>query len=273
MFEFFIGQRQIVRELDAIATGLKNKKDGINILLRGPAGCGKTTLSRIFCYEIAGRNFSYQIPKDDLRLPYGLERLRAHIIDEIHMAKGFENFYPIMDSANKVIIFCTTEAGVLPDPFTSRCIVLSFAEYTVENICTIIVNYGKDLNFPITDGTAKLIAERSRGNPRVAKNYLKRVKFIIDRGYHNKTIPGIIAAFEEIGIFKGGYTDLDMRYLKFLSRIGRASLQTISRSLGIDIETLKNHIEPFLMDKGHISITSRGRNFIDWRNGELRNEQ
>jgi Holliday junction DNA helicase RuvB len=270
MFDKFIGQQKIVKEISAILHGLKtNEQESVNILFRGPAGCGKTTLAKFFCYELVNNAFSYQIPDGKILMTPNISKLRAHIVDEVHMARDLEEFYPLMDGNDYTFLFCTTEAGDLPDPFISRCITLNFEEYTDNEICTIIVEYGREIGFIIDRATAQLVAKRARGSPRVAKKYLKRIKFIIDRGYHPKTVNGIIDAFEDIGILKGGYTDLDMKYLKFLANQQIASLATITRGISVDEETVKNTIEPFLLDKGHISISNRGRKFIGWGNGEV----
>lgn len=270
MFENFVGQDAIVKELKAISSGLQRNDNGINILLRGSAGCGKTTLAKYFCYEVSGRSFSYQIANKEILMTPNIVKLRSHIVDEVHMVNNFESFYSYMDLGKYIFVFCTTEAGNLPDPFSSRCITLNFQEYSIEELTTILVSYSKELGFIVDKATAELVSKMSRGSPRIAKKYLQRIKFLLDKGYGQKTIPGITTVFEDIGIFKGGYTDLDVRYLRFLSNQESASLQTISRSLGVDTDTIKNEIEPFLLEKGHITISNRGRSFISWKNEELK---
>lgn len=267
MFEEFVGQKRLINELSAIVIGLqKNSQESLNIILRGPAGCGKTTLAETFCEEISG-TYGYQIPRKYFTMK-GIEIYRCQIVDEIHVVKQFEDIYPWMDCGKYIFVFCTTEFGNLPDPFVSRCIQLNFDDYSEEEITTIVYNYGEKLGISLTRETSKLIAKRSRGKPRIAKNYVKRMKFIIARGYYPFTVRGVNAAFNDIGVFNGGYTDLDMKYLRFLEKVKQASLRTISRSIGVDENTIKNEIEPFLTGKHHIEITSRGRKFVKWEGEE-----
>lgn len=264
MFDNFVGQSKIVRELSAIIYGLKNSpRESLNILLRGQAGCGKTMLAEEFCKSIGG-DYTYQLATKDYTLRRGWTNIRLHILDEIHKLRNFESLYPHMDSGRYVYIFCTTESGILPDPFTSRCLVFTFDDYSNDEIAEIVYIYATSINLRMEMDTAKLIANRARNNPRIAKKYTKRIKFIIERGYHPMTLRGIKSAFNDVGIFNGGYTDVDISYMKFLAKVGRASLNTISRSIGVDENTIINDVEPFLLDKGHIQISSRGRKFLGW---------
>ena len=264
MFRKYIGQKKIVRELQAIAHSLKrSKKESINIILRGPAGSGKTMLAEEFCKVVCGR-YSYQAVDNKFSLK-GYEGVRCHIIDEVHMIKNFEQLYEYMDSEKLVMLFCTTDFGDLPDPFSSRCITFNMREYTEYELAEIGVNYARELGLAMTLATAHLIAIRSRGNPRKVKVYTRRIKFMIENGLYPLTIPGVEKAFKDIGVYSQGYTDIDKDYLDFISRVVSASLKMISRSIGVDENTIKNDIEPFLVEKGHITITSRGRKFLDWK--------
>ena len=264
MFKGYIGQLKIVRELQAIAYSVKRKrKDSVNIILRGPAGSGKTMLAEEFCKFVCGR-YSYQIADNNFSLK-GYEAIRCHIVDEIHMMKNFEQLYAFMDSGKYIMVYCTTESGDLPDPFSSRCITFNMREYTDEDLARIAVNYAKELGLAMTLATALLVAKRSRGSPRKVKVYTRRIKFMLDNGLYSFTLSGVENAFRDIGIYTNGYTDIDKDYLKFISSITSASLKMISRIIGVDENTIKNDIEPFLIEKGHITITSRGRKFLDWK--------
>ncbi len=264
MFKGYIGQRKIVRELQAIAHSVKRKrKDSVNIILRGPAGCGKTMLAEELCKFICGR-YSYQIADNKFSM-VGYENIRCHIIDEIHMMKNFEQLYEFMDSGKYIMVYCTTESGDLPDPFSSRCITFNMRDYSDEELALIAVNYARELGLAMTLATAILIAKRSRGSPRKVKLYTRRIKFMLDNGLYAFTISGVKNAFKDIGVYSQGYTDIDIDYLKFISTIASASLKMISRTIGVDENTIKNDIEPFLIEKGHIIISSRGRKFLDWK--------
>jgi len=264
MFKGYIGQKKIVRELQAIANSVKRRrKESVNIIMRGPAGSGKTMLAEEFCKFVCGR-YSYQIADNNFSMK-GYEAIRCHIIDEIHMMKNFEQLYEFMDSGKYVIVYCTTDFGDLPDPFSSRCITFNLRDYTDEELAQIAVNYARELGLAMTLATAILVAKRSRGSPRKVKVYTRRIKFMLDNGLHAFTISGVENAFKDIGIYSQGYTDIDNDYLKFISTVISASLKMISRSIKVDEDTIKNEIEPFLIEKGHITITSRGRKFLDWK--------
>jgi len=264
MFKEYIGQQKVVRELQAIVYSLRNnRRESVNILIRGPAGSGKTKLADQFCKNI-NVNYSYQTADKEFTLR-GVENLRCHIVDEIHMLKDFEPLYEYMDCGKYIFVFCTTESGDLPDPFSSRCIELILKEYTIEELTKIAVNYARELGLYLTIDTAILIANRSKGSPRRTKIYTRRIKFLLDNRLYPITIDGVKRAFKDIGIYENGYTDIDKNYLNFLYSTGSASLSMISRSIKVDENTLKNEIEPFLIEKGHITISSRGRKFLDWK--------
>lgn len=268
-FDGFFGQDKITRELYGISQVLnKNPEESINILLRGSAGCGKTLLAKLFCKSL-NNDYSIQIPTRGFIWSNKLKNVRCHIVDEIHTLKVYEDLYPLMDSGKYVFIFTTTESGELIDPFINRCIIYTFSEYNVQALTNMIMDYSKKLKFMMSEDTAKIIAERSKGVPRNAKLYLKRIKFIIDQGYHTYTLNGINNAFIDIGVYDGGYTDLDMKYLKFLAGVGKASLNTICQIIGIDKKSATNDIEPFLIKRGHIKITSKGRQFLGWQQQNL----
>jgi Holliday junction resolvasome RuvABC ATP-dependent DNA helicase subunit len=90
----------------------------------------------------------------------------------------------------------------------------------------------------------------------------------MDSNYCKNNERSVIASLKNIGIYRGGYTDLDIKYLQALSKLKTASLLTLSRNLGIDKNTLVNEIEPFLLDRGHIELTRSGRKFISFQEKE-----
>lgn len=263
MFEEFVGQEKIIKELSAIIAGLrKYPNKSVNIILRGPAGCGKTRLAEEFAGILCER-YGYQVPSKGFSMK-GIKDIRCQIMDEIHTMRAFENLYPLMDEEKYVFIFCTTEFGDLPDPFSSRCLQFTFISYSIEELAQIAVKYSQRIKMAITFDTGILVAKRAKGSPRRVEKLVQRMFFIIDRGYHPLTIRGINAAMNDIGVYNGGYTDADQMYLKFLAKVGKASLNTICRAIRLDENTIKNEIEPFLVQNGHISITSKGRQFLSW---------
>jgi Holliday junction resolvasome RuvABC ATP-dependent DNA helicase subunit len=233
----------------------------VNILLQGPAGCGKTKLAGILAERIT-ESWAFQIPvKGDINWPK-MDDFRVHIIDEIHMFKRFELLYPLMDSGEHIFIFCTTEYGETPDPFLTRCIRFSFEPYSLESLTLIVRKYAQSRKFTFpTDGCYSLIAEASRGTPRLAKQRFDRVKLLLEHYGYPKREGYVNSILNQIGIFKGGYTKEDFRYMEYLHRVGHSSLDNIARVLQIDKNTIAKEIEPYLFERGHIELSSRGRQF------------
>jgi Holliday junction resolvasome RuvABC ATP-dependent DNA helicase subunit len=269
-----IGQKRIKIELSAITSGVKeNVQQYANILFRGEAGSGKTFLAHEFLRNLFGNGYTYQFPSRDNKFsfifPVQVHQVRGHFVDEVHNIKNIESIYPIMDSQRYIMVFATNLGGDLPEAFTSRCFIYKLDDYTDKEMIEIVVQWSKELKFDLDKETASTIAERARKNPRVAKQYLSRINFIISSGYYPKTVKGVKAAFKDIGVYHGGYTLSDIKYLQFLAKVERASLDTISRALKIDRATILNEIEPFLIERGHISISARGRNFEHWEGANL----
>jgi Holliday junction DNA helicase RuvB len=266
MFNKFIGQTKIKLELESISQQINNKFEGINILLRGQAGCGKTLLAKSFLSSLG--DYTSQLPSKisnyELIWDERIFKYKFHFIDEIHSLKHIEVLYPIMDSKEHIFTYASNEYGELPEALLSRCFVYSFCDYTAKEISSIVFEYAKTRNIYLENTLADLFAKYSRNNPRMVKNLFDRVLFIIHRGYYNLNSRGIISALNDIGIYDGGYTDLDMKYLETLHNASSLSLDTISRLLKVDKNTIVNEIEPFLIDKGHMIISPRGRKFIKW---------
>lgn len=266
MFNNYIGQKKITLELESISLKLLNNFEGVNILLRGQAGCGKTLLAKTFLANLG--EFVYHLPsrinRYELLWNEKISDYKFHFIDEVHTLKHMEVLYPLMDSKKYIFCFASNEYGELPDAFMSRCFTYFFAEYTSDEISKIIFEYAKTKNIYLEVTLADLFSQYSRNNPRVVKNLFDRVLFIISRGYYSLSSRGITSALKDIGIYDGGYTDLDMNYLQTLSNLSVASIDSICRIMKIDKNTVANEIEPFLIEKGHIVISSRGRKFIKW---------
>ena len=266
MFDSFIGQRKIVLELKSISEELRSKFIGINILLRGQAGCGKTLLAKIFLknfgtytFQLPNKNSGYELVWNE-----DISSYRFHFIDEIHNLKHPEVLYPLMDNKEHIFVFASNEYGELPDALLSRCFVYNFSDYTPEEISIIVFQYARDRGIFLEQTLADLFSKYARNNPRIVKSLFDRVLFIIHRGYYSLNSKGITTALNDIGIYDGGYTDLDIKYMQTLSKLTSASLDSISRILKIEKNTVVNEIEPFLIDKGHIIISPRGRKFIKW---------
>jgi len=266
MFTNFIGQKKIVLELESISQQINSNFESVNILLRGQAGCGKTLLAKSFLSSLGGYTFQLPCKKSNYELIWSknIDEYKFHFIDEIHTLSHMEVLYPIIDSKKYVFVFASNEYGELPEALLSRCFVYSFTEYSLNEISVIISDYAKTKSIYLEQTLADLFAKYSRGSPRVVKMLFDRVLFIIHRGYYTLNSRGIISALNDMGIYDGGYTDLDIKYIETLHKATTLSLDSISRLLKIDKNTIVNEIEPFLIDKGHIIISPRGRKLIKW---------
>ena len=256
----FVNQKQIMREVIPLAEALRGEGSS-NILLQGPAGCGKTKLAGILASKIEDV-WGFQIPvKGNLNWSR-TEDFRVQIVDEVHMLRAFEYLYPSMDSGEHIFIFCTTEYGETPDPFLTRCIRFSFEPYSEESLSQIVRNYSQYRRFIFSDQRCyDAIAEAARGNPRLAKQRFDRVKLMLEHYDYPKRHDYVDSALTQIGIFKGGYTTEDFRYMNYLHKVGHSSLDNISRNLQIDKNTIAKEIEPYLFERGHIELSPRGRIF------------
>lgn len=254
----FINQRRISQEVSAIIHELGDS--GINILLQGPAGCGKTSLAKIICSNLGESYYSYIPHNGEVQLNK-VNESRITFIDEIHLYKQWEFLYNYMDSNNKIFVFCTTEYDDIPEPFLSRCIRFTFDPYSVFDLTQIVLNYARKRKFPLDYNSCFTIANTSRGSPRIAKQRFDRIKLMLT--HYRRPHAGIYVneMLTMMGIKNGGYTSEDIRYLEYLSKVPASSLDNICLALQINRATVQREIEPFLLQNGNIQITSKGRIF------------
>ena len=256
----FIGQTRITSELTNISKVIKRSGGGVSILLTGFAGCGKTTLAEEFLSMFGNYGVQYPSTKNKFYLFWDqrCEQFPGMFFDEIHKFKNPETLYPILDRKNKVIV-SATNIPELPDALLSRFFIYTFDDYSELEIAKIIFEYAKKKRFPIEMSVAETLAEFARKSPRTAKNIFDRALFILKNGYHSNTIKGFLAALKDIGVYEGGYTHIDIRYLNMLKQNRTMSLDSLSRVLQVNKTTITNEIEPFLVMKNEIEITPRGR--------------
>lgn len=262
----FINQDKIMSELNPLISDIRNNNNNYAVLFQGPAGCGKTTLAKLTVNQSNRRSYGNQIPSNGKINFETFTQHNLHFIDEIHeMKRGFELMYPYIDSGEHTIIFCTTEYGELPEPLLTRCLRFTFEPYELKHLIEIVKRYSYGRNFRLADEESyKMIAEAGRGNPRIAKQRFDRVKMMLQYYDYEPDAHSIRGLLNRIGIYKFGYTKEDLRYIDYLSKIPASSLDNISRALKIDKNTIQKEIEPYLIEKGNIMITSKGRKFLKW---------
>ncbi|MBR2930995.1 MAG: Holliday junction branch migration DNA helicase RuvB [Clostridia bacterium] len=288
----YIGQEQIKSNLKVYIQSAKLRGEPLDhVLLYGPPGLGKTTLSGIIANEM-GVNIrttsgpAIEKPGDLASLLTNLADGDVLFIDEIHrLSRAVEEIlYPAMEdyaidiiigkgpSARSIrlpipkftLIGATTRAGQLTTPLRDRFGVLFRLElYTTDELATIVKRSASILDIEITDDGAKAIASRSRGTPRIANRLLKRVRdFAIIKG--NGTITSDIANFalEALEIDELGLDNIDRRMLESIIRYysgGPVGLETLAATIGEEAITIEDVYEPYLMQIGFLARTPRGR--------------
>ncbi|MDD3480138.1 MAG: Holliday junction branch migration DNA helicase RuvB [Paludibacteraceae bacterium] len=291
-FVDFRGQEKAIENLSIFVQAAKQRNESLDhVLLHGPPGLGKTTLSNIIANEL-GVGFKVTSgpvldkPGDLAGLLTGLERNDVLFIDEIHRLSPIveEYLYSAMEdyridimidkgpSARSIqidlepftLIGATTRSGLLTSPLRARFGINCHFEYYDEQVLTgIIKRSALILDVPIADDAAVEIALRSRGTPRVANALLRRVRdFAQVKGSGKIDVEIARFALEALNIDKYGLDEIDNKILltiidKFNG--GPVGLTTIATALGEDAGTIEEVYEPFLIKEGFIKRTPRGR--------------
>ena len=288
----FIGQESIKKQLKIFIEAAKRREKPLDhILLYGPAGLGKTTLSIIVANEMSSniKIVSAQIFEKNGDLVALLSSVKDNdivFIDEIHRLKINleEVLFPAMEDfkldvligkgvssqtlrlnlPHFTLIGATTQVGNISKPLQTRFgIILKMDYYDDNSLQKIILRASKLLQIDIDDDSALEIAKRSRGTPRIAIRLLKRVHdFSIFLKKNLITVDVVNKSLEEIGIDKEGLDLMDRRILTTILNDyngGPVGLSTLSISISEDKRTLEEFYEPFLIQKGFIRRTSKGR--------------
>ena len=290
----FIGQSALCDNLNIFMQATKKRKEALDhVLLYGPPGLGKTTLAKIISNEL---NVSFrstsgpiiQRPGDLAALLTSLETNDILFIDEIHRLNSTveEILYPAMEdlhldimigegpSARSVkidlqpftLIGATTRAGLLSNPLRDRFGIparLEFYEY--DDMKQIVLRSAKLLNIKINDEAALEIAQRSRGTPRVASRLVRRLRDIVtSQNKENLEIKKHEAdeALLQLGVDKNGLDQMDQSYLNHLIHDhsgGPVGLETLAAQMGEQKDSIEDVIEPYLIQKGFLQKTPRGR--------------
>lgn len=290
--EDYIGQDKVKENLKVYIDAARLRGESLDhVLLYGPPGLGKTTLSNIIATEM-GVNIrvtsgpAIEKQGDLAALLTNLQEGDVLFIDEIHrLSRQVEEIlYPAMEdfaldiiigkgpSARSIridlprftLIGATTRAGQLTTPLRDRFgVVLKLELYTPEQLATIVTRSANILGIDITEEGAYEIASRSRGTPRIANRLLKRVRdFAQVKG--KDVIDNEIAQFalDKLEIDELGLDSTDKRMLETIIKFydgGPVGLETLAATIGEEAITLEDVYEPYLMQIGYLSRTPRGR--------------
>ncbi len=292
IFDEFTGQTKIVNNLKIFIEAARMRNESLDhVLLTGPPGLGKTTLSYIISREM---NANIKVssgpvldkPADLAGILTGLEEGDILFIDEIHRLSSVveEYLYSAMEDfrldimidsgpgAKSIqinlkpftLIGATTRAGLITAPLRSRFgIVNRLDYYDSAELLKVVYRSASILNIDIEEDGAREIAKRSRGTPRITNRLLRRTRdFAQVKGKGIITIEIAKMALEALDVDEFGLDEMDKRILRTIIEKyngGPVGLNTISTAVGEESGTIEEVYEPFLIREGLINRTPRGR--------------
>lgn len=291
-FEGYVGQAKAVESLKIFIEAAKMRGEALDhVLLYGPPGLGKTTLSQIIAHELSANikhtaGPSIERAGDMAAILNDLNEGDVLFIDEIHRLNRTieEVLYPAMedfvldimigkgsgarslrlDLPKFTLVGATTRIGLLTAPLRDRFGVINRLEpYTIEELTTIVTRSARVLAIDIDPTGAKEIARRSRGTPRIANRLLKRVRDFAQVKFEGKIDEkSAMAALDILQVDKVGLDNVDRNVLLAMIEKfggGPVGLDTLSAATGEDAETIEDVYEPYLLQMGYINRTPRGR--------------
>ncbi|MBQ0936620.1 Holliday junction branch migration DNA helicase RuvB [Ideonella paludis] len=296
----YVGQAKAREQLEIFIGAARKRSEALDhVLLFGPPGLGKTTLSHIIATEL-GVNLRQtsgpvlEKPKDLAAILTNLEKNDVLFIDEIHRLSPVveEILYPALEdyqidimigegpAARSIkldlqpftLVGATTRAGMLTNPLRDRFGIVARLEfYTAEELARIVTRSAGLLNAPIEPEGALEIARRSRGTPRIANRLLRRVRDYADvKGTGRITREMADAALKMLDVDPMGFDVMDRKLLEAVVHRfdgGPVGLDNVAAAIGEESGTIEDVIEPYLIQQGYLQRTPRGRvaTLMAWR--------
>lgn len=288
----YVGQATVKTQMEIFIQAAKNRSEALDhVLIFGPPGLGKTTLANIIAAElgVSLRQTSGPVierPGDLAALLTNLQPNDVLFVDEIHRLSPMveEILYPAMEDyqldimigegpgARSIkldlqpftLIGATTRAGLLTSPLRDRFGIVQRLEfYNHDDLESIVLRSASILKFPMDQGGARRIAERSRGTPRIANRLLRRVRDYAEvKADGRVTVAVAQAALDMLDVDPQGFDLMDRKLLLTIIEKfdgGPVGVDSLAAAVGEERGTIEDVIEPFLIQQGFIMRTARGR--------------
>ena len=288
----YVGQAAMREQLALSIEAAKKRGDALDhVLVFGPPGLGKTTISHVIANELGVNLRSTSGPVleragDLAALLTNLQPRDVLFIDEIHRLSPVveEVLYPALedfqidimlgegpaarsiklDLPRFTLVGATTRAGMLTSPLRDRFGIVHRLEfYTPDELAAIVTRSARILDIACDEDGAREIARRSRGTPRIANRLLRRVRDYAEvRAGGHITRDAASAALEMLQVDAGGYDELDRRLLRLILEQfdgGPVGVESLAAALAEDRDTIEDVLEPFLIQQGLMARTARGR--------------